>query len=205
MKQFELWLEFEQTSPWEDLTNDFANIHVFMPDGRKYVLNVWTFKYLESANQTNVTEGRNGKGLYQISPDLFVKELTRECVEQTITELLEEGNLEDVLNDSIFDLEFKDPWWDAFEIKDHGQALEDQLHTEIGQGHPLFGRSFDFLAKRQDTDDVLIELEDKTLAMVHLTWSESTLQGGLPQTKIFKNKKDFWQKQLRQDILDYEN
>ena len=33
-KSFKLWLEFEVTSPWHDLKNDFANINVDMMDGR---------------------------------------------------------------------------------------------------------------------------------------------------------------------------
>ncbi len=46
---FELWLEFEEyAEPIEgDPTDDFANVHVRLPDGRKYAMNVWTFKFLD--------------------------------------------------------------------------------------------------------------------------------------------------------------
>lgn len=40
-------------------------------------------------------------GLYQKPPDLFVKELTRSCIQQSIEELLKLGDLENVLNPSI--------------------------------------------------------------------------------------------------------
>ncbi len=39
--------------------------------------------------------------MYQIPPDLFVKELSRNCIEQTIKDLLKLGDLEEVLNPSI--------------------------------------------------------------------------------------------------------
>ena len=35
-QSFKLWLEFEETSPWDDVMNDFANIGVNMLDGRRY-------------------------------------------------------------------------------------------------------------------------------------------------------------------------
>jgi len=102
MKEFKLWLEFEEVDPnnW-DIKNDFANIHVDLPDGRHYGINVWTFKFLESAIKLDRESGENLKGLYQTPPDLFIKELTRDCIEKSIADLLEKGNLEDVLNSTV--------------------------------------------------------------------------------------------------------
>lgn len=101
-KEFKLWLEFEAVEPdnW-DITNEFANIHVTLQDGRQYGINVWTYKFLESSIQLDFETGNNLNGLYQSPPDLFVKELTRDCIEKTITDLLSKGNLEDSLNPSI--------------------------------------------------------------------------------------------------------
>ena len=47
---FKLWLEFEEVDldNW-DIKNEFANIHVDLPDGRHYGINVWTFKFMETA------------------------------------------------------------------------------------------------------------------------------------------------------------
>ena len=102
MKEFKLWLEFEEVDPgnW-DTDNEFANIHVDLPDGRHYGLNIWTYNFLEKAIKLDKTSGENLSGLYQTPPDLFVKELTRECIEETIADLLKKGNLEDLLNQSI--------------------------------------------------------------------------------------------------------
>jgi hypothetical protein len=99
---FTLWLEFEEVDPssW-NIENDCCNIHVDLEDGRHYGLNVWTFKFLETAIILNQQKGSTSKALYQIPPDLFVKELTRECLQKTIEDLLEIDDLEKVLNPSI--------------------------------------------------------------------------------------------------------
>jgi len=106
MTEFKLWLEFEEVDPgnW-DVENEFANIHVDLPDGRHYGINVWTYKFLETSLKLDMESGENLKGLYQTPPDLFVKELTRDCIERTIADLLEKGDLEDVLNPTVIDNE----------------------------------------------------------------------------------------------------
>ncbi len=101
--EFKLWLEFEEIEPnnW-NIENEFCNIQVDLKDGRKYGINVWTYKYLETSINEDKDSGQNLSGLYQKPPDLFVKELTRTCIEQTIVDLLKNGNLENVLNPSIY-------------------------------------------------------------------------------------------------------
>ena len=103
-KDFELWLEFEEVDPgnW-NIENDFCNIHVDLPDGKHYGINVWTYKFFETSIKLNKENGKNLDSLYQIPPDLFVRELTRECIEKTISDLLEKGNLESVLNPSVYE------------------------------------------------------------------------------------------------------
>ena len=102
MKEFKLWLEFEEVAidNW-DKENDFCNIHVDLPDGRHYGLNVWTYKYLQTAIKTDFENTENLNGLYQIPPDLFVQELTRDCIQKTIKDLLDRGDLEQIFNPSI--------------------------------------------------------------------------------------------------------
>lgn len=100
--KFTLWLEFEEIDPdsW-NIKNDFCNIHIDLADGRHYGLNVWTYKYLETAVCEDKKTGQNLNGIYQKPPDLFVEVLTRECIQQTVEDLLKIGDLEDVLNPSI--------------------------------------------------------------------------------------------------------
>lgn len=57
-----------------------------------------------SAIATPRKENSNLNGLYVTPPDLFVKELTRECIQATITDLLKKGDLEKVLNPSCLSL-----------------------------------------------------------------------------------------------------
>ena len=103
MTKFKLWLEFEEVDPnnW-DIENEFCNIHVELEDGRHYGLNIWTYKYLETSINEDRNTGENLNGLYQIPPDLFVKEFTRECIQQTIEDILKIDDLEKVLNSSIY-------------------------------------------------------------------------------------------------------
>lgn len=102
MKEFKLWLEFEEVAPdtW-NRENAFCNIHVDLDDGRYYGLNVWTFKYFETSINEDKVNANNLTGLYQIPPDLFVKELTRDCIQQAIADLLKKGDLELVLNPTV--------------------------------------------------------------------------------------------------------
>jgi hypothetical protein len=103
MMDFTLWLEFEhlaQPADW-DMTNDLCNIHVDFADGRHYGINVWTYDFLKTAVQADKAQGKNLQGSYLIPPDLFVKELSRECIEATIIDLLQVGDLEQVLNLSV--------------------------------------------------------------------------------------------------------
>ena len=117
MSDFVLWLEFEEfhfasshdfatgkleIHDWNN-KNDFCNIHITLADGRRYGINVWTFDFLATTVSQDKASGENLGGIYQIPPDLFVHELTRECIEATIADLLKRGNLETVLNPSIID------------------------------------------------------------------------------------------------------
>ncbi len=107
--EFKLWLEFEKVDPGNWITeNEFANIRVDLPECRHYGINVWTFKFLETSLNEDKENGENLNGLYQIPPDLFVKELTRECIEKTIADLLSKGKLEDVLNPTVLGNRNKD-------------------------------------------------------------------------------------------------
>lgn len=102
--KFTLWLEFEEVDPnnW-DIENEFCNIHVDLEDGRHYGLTVWTYQFLQTAINDDKKTGENISGLYQKPPDLFVKELSRECIRQAIEDMLYIDDLEKVLNPSIFD------------------------------------------------------------------------------------------------------
>ena len=123
MQDFILWLEFEHvdySSRWDPVTeafvtgvdwdkeNEFCNIGVDLPDGRHYGINVWTYAFLATVVALDVENKEHLNGMYQIPPDLFVKALTRECIEATIADLLQNGNLEDLLNPTVLAKPFVD-------------------------------------------------------------------------------------------------
>jgi hypothetical protein len=87
----ELWLEFEhtQTPPGCDPADDFANVQVRLPNGRRYALNVWTFRFLHRARFPWPHETTNGQPAeYVVAPDLFVERLDRPTLERVVGELL---------------------------------------------------------------------------------------------------------------------
>lgn len=102
MTKFKLWLEFEEIADrkW-DSKNDFCNIHVDMEDGRHYGLNVWTYQFFNTSIRNDKESGENLNGAYQIPPDLFVQELSRNCIEMAIKDILLKGDLGRVLNPTV--------------------------------------------------------------------------------------------------------
>jgi hypothetical protein len=116
MQNFTLWLEFEHvdySTKWVpetesfimggewDRQNEACNVIVDLPDGRHYGINVWTYAFLATVVALDTENNEHLNGMYQIPPDLFVKALTRECIEATIADLLKRGNLEEVLNPTV--------------------------------------------------------------------------------------------------------
>ncbi|WP_408033167.1 hypothetical protein [Tenacibaculum xiamenense] len=203
-KPFKLWLEFEISTPWDDIENDFANIIVDTLDGRSYGINVWMYKFFETAIKTDEENGESLNGLYLVPPDLFVKELSRNCIEKTIADLLKNGNLEDILNNTTFELKFLAPYWDVIEMEEKNiQALMNELKVELPDDHPLLLQNTELIAKKTNNDDIILELEDKRIAVVHLTWKSEKENNGYPITRIYKDKVDFWNKQMKQDIVKF--
>jgi len=88
---FELWLEFEQweRKPDDDFTDDFFNMQVRLADGRRYALNVWTFKFLQRARHPwPYEEGVGEPDDYLLPPDLFVERLDRKMLERVVSRML---------------------------------------------------------------------------------------------------------------------
>jgi hypothetical protein len=88
--KYTLWLEFEQLregNQWSK-EKEYANIAVQFSDGRYYGINVWTYDFLQVAVAMDAVSHHHANGAYQIPPDLFVREMTRECIEKAIEDLL---------------------------------------------------------------------------------------------------------------------
>ena len=88
---FDLWLETEHL---EGLTDDFCNIHVTLPTGEAYALNVWTFSFFEVARrQGEETASTDIADRYILPPDLFVADLSRATVESVVNDMLQRGTM----------------------------------------------------------------------------------------------------------------
>jgi len=93
---FDLWLEFEHAKPQpdDDPADDFANVQVRLPDGRKYAMNVWTFRFLHRARFPWPYEDTSGRPAeYVVAPDLFVERLDRPTMERVVRRLLADGEM----------------------------------------------------------------------------------------------------------------
>lgn len=201
---FKLWLEFEEFSPWDELDNDFANIGVDTLDGRSYGINVWTFKFLESSIKHDKENEEHLNGLYQIPPDLFVKELSRDCIERTIADLLENGNLEELLNHSIFGLEYLEPYQDAMAMKEEDiQVLMNQLKVESPKNHLLQSENVELIARTSHNNDIVLELSNGNVAVVPLTWEAKIKES--PIIRVYSDKIDFWAKEMKHNIIEFKN
>jgi hypothetical protein len=66
----------------------------------------------------------------------------------------------------------------------------------------LFGRKLTPVGKQGATDDVLLELADARLAVVHLTWSGPG-NGRYPLTPFFVDWADFTASRMGSDALNY--
>ena len=193
---FKLWLEYNpydepapDLSDW-DMENEFCNIGVDLLDGRYYGINVWTYKYFETVIEQDRVSTENLSGAYVDPPDLFVKDLTKDCIEAAIGDLLSKGDLEWLLNPSVFSIRFKPPWTDVNDLEDRGDAIEKELGLQVTAGHVLYGRNPLLLAVRNDTEELALQLNDKSIALLK--------QGEV--VEIFRSKEDFWKLRLKNDI-----
>ena len=75
------------------------------------------------------------------------------------------------------DIEFVDPWGAT---EDKAQTFSKELERELHEGHSLYGKKYRIIARRYDRDDILLQLENSELAIVHLTWSQKKESSGFP-------------------------
>ena len=100
---FELWLEFENwmPEPGDDPEDDFFNMIVTLASGKRYALNVWTFKLLERVVRarrfgdlqefSNVGEAKHPlEREYLTTPDLVVSRLDGGLMRRIVAHLLDE-------------------------------------------------------------------------------------------------------------------
>ena len=100
----------------------------------------------------------------------------------------------------LVNLEWLDPWFPS------SPGLENELKKEIGGSHPLFGQEAISIGRRGDCDDVLFLLpkNSQPLAVVHLTWNETTEQSlEWPQTTFYSSLDDWIERCMKRDHLEF--
>lgn len=83
-----------------------------------------------------------------------------------------------------------------------------QLQREINKKHILYSKSVKTIARRQDNDDVLFEVDSAEFkyAMVHLTWAQKTLDDPkYPRTEMYKDWQDVYENRIIKDHEEWED
>lgn len=85
--------------------------------------------------------------------------------------------------------------------------LTDQLHKEINKKHILYNKVVKTIARRQDNDDVLFEVDngDFKYAVVHMTWTQKASEDPrYPRTETFKNWQEVYENRIIKDHQGWE-
>jgi hypothetical protein len=97
-------------------------------------------------------------------------------------------------------LVWQEPW---AALPESGRAaFQHQLAYEIVPVHPLFGQELTPVGKHSATDDVLVELADTQLAVVHLTWGGPG-DARYPHATFFVDWAHFAANRMGPDALAY--
>lgn len=96
-------------------------------------------------------------------------------------------------------LELPEPWyWTEIDFSE-------QLQTEISFDHFLKGKITKTIARRQDNDDFLFEIESGKFVVVHLTWQKFAHNNSTwPTTEIYNNWLDVYENRILSDAEKFE-
>jgi len=83
---------------------------------------------------------------------------------------------------------YLEPWREPF--ADQAEALLRELRTGRSPGHALHGVNLKAIARSNTADDVLFQLDDGRVCVVHLTWRRSVEQYPRPQHRMFSTLED---------------
>lgn len=92
--------------------------------------------------------------------------------------------------------ELPEPWYLS------SVDLTEQLFREISKNHILFAKSLKTIARRQDKDDVLFQIENDQFKYVveHLTWSKTQQPDKRwPTAKLYKDWNDLYANRIVTD------
>lgn len=99
-------------------------------------------------------------------------------------------------------LTWLDPWHALSD--DAREALEQELHRELREGHPLYQVAARALAHRSNSDDVLFTLSTHTykVAVVHLVW-QGPQPAPWPHTPFYDDLDQWVEQGMKPDHVAY--
>ena len=99
---------------------------------------------------------------------------------------------------------FIKPWSSIDEFPpSNKKAIEEEVNKEILKNHPLYGRNLKTIARREDCDDILFQIENsQKVAYVHLTWSSKKEFSDFPITVIYENIEEFKTTKMKDDAKE---
>jgi hypothetical protein len=104
-------------------------------------------------------------------------------------------------------MDWLDPWWSIIHLgRDFAGTFENELRREVGRDHPLYGIPIEAIGRHDACDDVLYRLLDGSgrVAVVHLTWAQSTSESGpWPMTEIYSDLQTWAEQHMKPEHDEY--
>jgi hypothetical protein len=95
--------------------------------------------------------------------------------------------------------------WLVVDTDAERRELESELQRELIPQHAMYGKSLIAIGRRQDCDDVLFQLHDGRVAIIHLTWiGKAERDRRWPRTRIFESWQQFEVRQMCPDHSTWE-
>jgi hypothetical protein len=89
-----------------------------------------------------------------------------------------------------------EPWQHVTD--EQARRSEGELRREVSTNHVLSGKTCRAVARRQDCDDVLFEVDGVGFAVVHLTWSREN-GPNWPNTEVYASLGDWIERRMKPD------
>ena len=101
-------------------------------------------------------------------------------------------------------LEWLEPWQELAEAD--RSKFEDELETELGPAHPLFGIKAKAVGRSMASDDMLFQLQgtNSSYALVHLTWAQHRVNETYPSHEFYNTWEEFVTQRMRDDNFGYD-
>jgi hypothetical protein len=88
-------------------------------------------------------------------------------------------------------------WWEIVD-PEHRRIFAEELQSELGKGHMLYGLALRPIARADGRDDYLFQAEDGRVAEVHLTFANRPERPPWPGASLFDTL-EAWRKEKQDE------